>query len=105
MKTVASIAGLVLAGALAMPAVAGPSKGEIMTQCKSEIKDAFDEVSRIRTSRFRDNASGTFITFKVSTPDAEPQKITCTYRDGIASLEDESGVLASANKEVVLSGT
>jgi hypothetical protein len=105
MKIVTSVAGLLLAGTLSIPATAGPSRGEIMTLCKSEIKDTFEEVSRIRTSRFRDKASGTYITFKVSAADAETQKVTCTYRDGVANLAGDNGALVATNDEVVQSGS
>lgn len=91
MKIVPTIAGLVLAGSFATAAHAGPSQGEVMTFCKAEVKDTFEDVTRIKTSRFRDKASGTFITFRVSTEGADTQKVTCHYKDGITSLTDANG--------------
>ena len=66
MKILPTIAGVLLAGLFATSAHAGPPKGEVMTLCKSEIKSSIDDVVRIRTSRYRDKASGTYITFRVS---------------------------------------
>lgn len=105
MKIVPSVAGLLLAATVATPAAAGPSKGEILTLCKSEVKTAFEDATRIRTSRFKHSASATAITFKVSVADTAPQKVTCSFRDGIASLDGAQGKLASADKEVVQSGS
>ena len=105
MKIVPTLAGLILAGTFTATAHAGPSKGAIMTLCKSQVKDSIEDITRIRTAKFRDRASETKITFKVSTENADPQKVTCTYKDGIASLSNDKGNLAVVDKEVVVSGS
>lgn len=93
MKILPSIAGLILAGTFTTVAHAGPSKGQVMGECKAEIKASIDDVSRLRTSRFKDRASGTYVTFRVSTEDGESQLVKCTYRDGVTSLENADGEL------------
>ena len=91
MKILPSIAGLILAGTFTSVAQAGPSNGQVMGECKAEIRASIDDISRLRTSRFKDRASGTYVTFKVSTADGESQLVKCTYRDGVASLENSDG--------------
>ena len=105
MKIVPTIAGLLLAGTFATTAHAGPSKGEVMTYCKTEIKDKFEDISRIRTSRFRDKSSGTHITFRVSMENAEAQQVTCHYKDGIVGLSDANGELIASGVSVANTGT
>lgn len=98
MKIVPTIAGLLLAGTFAVSAEAGPSKGEVLTSCKSEINESFDDVSRVRTAKYKYKSTGTFVTFKVST-DGEIQRVTCTYKDGMASLTDADGELIASKTE------
>lgn len=105
MKIVPTIAGVLLAGAFATTANAGPSKGEVMTLCKNEIKSSFEDVTRIRTSKFKDRASGTYVTYRVSTESADTQKVTCTFKDGIASLTDSEGVMIAGKTNVDNTGS
>ena len=104
MKIVPTIASLLLAGTFASTALAGPSKGEVMSYCKAEIKDKFEDISRIRTSRFRDKASGTQITFRVSLKDAEAQRVTCHFKDGIVGLADRDGEMITSGIAVNTTG-
>lgn len=90
MKIVPTIAGLLLAGTFATTAHAGPSKGEVMTFCKAEINDSYQEVDRIRTSRYKYKSTGHIVTFKVSTG-GEIEKVTCRHKDGETSLTDSNG--------------
>ncbi len=105
MKIVTTIAGIILASAFATTANAGPSKSEVMTQCKTEIKGTFEDVTRIRTNRMKERASGTYVTYKVSFEDAESQKVTCTFSDGIASLTDADGVMIAGKTETENTGS
>ena len=105
MKIVTSIASLLLAGTCASTALAGPSQGEVMNYCKAEIKDTFEDISRIRTSRFREKASGTHITFRVSLDDAENQNVICHYKDGIVGLTDTNGEMIASGVTVANTGT
>lgn len=101
MKVLPLIAGVILAGTFTTSANAAPSKSEVMTLCKNEIKESFDDISRIRTSRFKDKASGITVTYKVSLEGADAQKVTCSLNDGVASLTDSSGAMiaSKANTE------
>ena len=96
MKILPTIAGVILAGTFTMSANAGPSKGEVMTLCKNEIKESFDDITRIRTSRFKDKASGTTVTYKVSLEGTDAQKVTCSFSDGVASLTNSSGEMIAS---------
>lgn len=96
MKILPMIAGLVLAGTFAVTTQADTSKGEIMTLCKTEIKDSIDDVTRIRTAKFKDRAAATHVTYRVSTESAETQKVTCTFKDGVASLTDANGAMIAS---------
>ena len=96
MKALPVIAGVILAGTFTLSAHAAPSKGEVMTLCKTEIKQSFDDISRIRTTRFNDRSSGTTVTYKVSLESAEAQTVTCSFKDGIASLTDGSGAMIAS---------
>lgn len=100
MKVLPTIAGLLLAGTFATTAHAGASQSQVMTQCKAEINDTFEDVSRIRTSRFRTKSSGTYITFRVSMEGAEAQKVTCSYQNGMVSLADSKGDLIASKTSV-----
>ena len=100
MKVLPTIAGLLLAGTFATTAHDGPSTSYVMTQCKAEINDTFEDVSRIRTSRLRTKSSGTYITFRVSTEGADAQKITCSYQNGVVSLADSKGDLIASKTSV-----
>ena len=96
MKVLPTIAGIILAGTFATTAHAGPSKSEVMSQCKNEIKNSFEDISRIRTSKFKDRSSGTYVIYRVSFSNADAQKVTCSFKDGIASLTDaKGGMIAS----------
>jgi len=105
MKIVPTIAGVLLAGAFATTANAAPAKGEVMTLCKNEIKSTFEDVTRIRTSKFKDRASGTYVTYRVSTESADTQKVMCTYRDGVASLTDSEGAMIATKTSVENTGS
>lgn len=96
MKILPTIVGALLAASFATTAQAAPSKGKVMTLCKAEIKNSFEQISRIRTSRFKDRANGTFVTYRVSFPESDTQKVTCSFKDGIASLTDASGELIAS---------
>ena len=105
MKIVPTIAGILLAGSFATTANAGPDKGAVMTLCKNEIKSSFEDVTRIRTAKFKDRASGTYVTYRVSTEGADTQKVTCTFKDGIASLTDSEGVMIAGKTNVENTGS
>lgn len=105
MKIVPMIAGVILAGSFATTANAGPAKGEVMTLCKNEIKSSFEDVTRIRTAKLKNRASGTYVTYRVSTESADTQKVTCTYKDGIASLTDSEGVMIAGKTDVENAGS
>ena len=99
MKIVPTIAGMLLAGTFAATAHAGPSKGEVMTFCKAEINDTFQQVDRIRTSKYKYKATGHYVTFKVST-NGEIEKVTCQHKKGETSLVDANGdMIAKAGSE------
>ena len=96
MKVLPLIAGVILAGTFTMSANAAPSKNTVMTLCKNEIKESFDGITRVRTTRFKERASGTTVTYKVSLEGADAQKVTCSFNDGIASLTDSSGEMIAS---------
>lgn len=96
MKILPTIAGLIIAGSFATSANAAPSKGEIMTLCKQEIKSSIDDVTRIRTNKFKDRASGTYVSYRVSLKDRDTQKVTCSFVDGVASLTDSDGAMIAS---------
>jgi hypothetical protein len=105
MKILPTVAGLILAGAFSTTVQAAPSQGEVMTLCKAEIKQSFEDISRIRTSRFKDRASGTYVTYRVSRRDQDTQKVLCTFRDGVASLTDDTGALIASKTSSENAGT
>ena len=74
------------------------SSGEIMTMCKSTVKESIDDVARIRTSKFKEKASGTMITFRVSSGNNQTKKVTCTYSNGVATLVDPIQFASSKNQ-------
>jgi hypothetical protein len=96
MKVLPTIAGVILAGTFTVSANARSSQSEVMTLCKNEIKESFDDITRIRTSRFKDRASGTTVTYKVSLEGTDAQKVTCSFRDGVASLTNSSGEMIAS---------
>lgn len=104
MKVIPFIAGAILAGTFTT-ATAAPSKGEVMSLCKAEIKQSIDDISRIRTSRFKERAAGTTVTYKVSTETAEPQTVTCSFVEGVASLTDSSGAMIASKTGTTNTGT
>ena len=99
------IAGVILAGTFTMSANAAPSKGKVMTLCKTEIKESFDDITRIRTTRFKSRASGTTVTYKVSLEGTDAQKVTCSFSDGVASLTDSSGEMIASKASTVNTGS
>ena len=105
MKVLPTITGVILAGIFTLPANAASSKSEVMTLCKNEIKESFDDITRIRTSRVKDKASGTTVTYKVSLEGTDAQKVTCSFSDGIASLTDSSGEMIASKASTNNSGS
>ena len=105
MKILPTIAGVVLAGSFAVTANADASKGEIMTLCKAEIKESFNDVTRVRTAKFKDRASGTYITYRVSREGADTEKVTCTFQDGVASLTDANGAMIASKTSTENTGS
>lgn len=105
MKVLPSIVGLVLLGSFATTAQAGPSKNAVMTQCKNEIKNSFEDISRIRTSKFKDRASGTSVTYRVTFKGSDAQKVTCSYKDGVASLTDANGAMVASKASAENTGS
>lgn len=96
MKVLPTITGVILAGIFTMPANAASSQSKVMTLCKNEIKESFDDITRIRTSRFKDRASGTTVTYKVSLEGTDAQKVICSFSDGVASLTNSSGEMIAS---------
>ena len=88
MKVFLYLIGIGFAFIFSVSVNAKPSSGEIMTICKSTVKESVDDVARIRTSKFKERATGTMITFRVSSSNKETKKVTCTYANGVASLAD-----------------
>jgi hypothetical protein len=96
MKILPTIAGVILAGTFTMSANAARSQSEVMTLCKNEIKESFDDITKIRTSRFKDRASGATVTYKVTREGTDAQKVTCSFSKGIASLTNSSGEMIAS---------
>ena len=88
MKIFMYLIGIGFAFVFSVSVNAKASSGEIMTMCKSTVKEAIDDVARIRTSRFKEKASGTMITFRVSSSNNQTKKVTCTYANGVVTLSD-----------------
>ena len=103
MKIVPTFAGLILAGTFAVNANA--SSSEAMTYCKAEIKDSMEDVTRIRTAKIKDRASGTYITYRVSREGADTEKVTCTYVEGVASLTDSTGAMIASKTSTENTGS
>ena len=88
MKVFLYLIGIGFAFVFSVSVNAKASSGEIMTICKSTVKESVDDVTRIRTSKFKEKASGTKITFRVSSSSNETKKVTCTYANGVATLAE-----------------
>ena len=88
MKVFLYLIGIGFAFVFSVSVNAKASSGEIMTICKSTVKESIDDVARIRTSKFKEKASGTKITFRVSFGNNQTKKVTCTYSNGLATLAD-----------------
>ena len=88
MKVFLYLIGIGFAFVFSVSVNARASSGEIMTICKSTVKESIDDVARIRTSKFKEKASGTKITFRVSSSNNQTKKVTCTYSNGLATLSD-----------------
>ena len=88
MKIFLYLIGIGFAFVFSVSVNAKASSGEIMTMCKSTVKESIDDVARIRTSKFKEKASGTMITFRVSSSNNQSKKVTCKYANGIATLVD-----------------
>jgi len=88
MKIFLYLIGIGFAFVFSVSVNAKASSGEIMTMCKSNVKESVEDVARIRTSKFKEKASGTMITFRVSSSNNQTKKVTCTYSNGVATLAD-----------------
>ena len=88
MKIFLYLIGIGFAFVFSISVNAKASSGEIMTMCKATVKESIDDVARIRTSKFKEKASGTMITFRVSSSNNQSKKVTCTYSNGVATLVD-----------------
>ena len=88
MKIFLYLIGIGFAFVFSVSVNAKASSGEIMTRCKSNVKESVDDVARIRTSKYKEKASGTMITFRVSSSNNQTKKVTCTYANGVATLAD-----------------
>ena len=88
MKIFLYLIGIGFAFVFSVSVNAKASSGEIMTMCKSTVKESIDDVARIRTSKFKEKASGTIITFRVSSSDNQSKKVTCKYSNGVLTLVD-----------------
>ena len=88
MKMLLYLIGIGFAFVFSVSVNAKASSGEIMTICKSTVKESVNDVARIRTSKFKEKASGTTITFRVSSTNNETKKVTCIYANGVATLVD-----------------
>lgn len=102
MKTFPTIAGLILAGVISVPANAA-SKDEALTLCKLEVQEAIEDVTRIRTSKIKQRADGTYIRLRVSTEGEAARNVECAVEDGVASLTTADGKLIASKSAV--SGT
>ena len=88
MKIFMYLIGIGFAFVFSVSVNAKASSGEIMTMCKSNVKESVADVARIRTSKFKEKASGTMITFRVSSSNNQTKKVICTYANGVATLSD-----------------
>ena len=88
MKMFLYVIGIGFAFVFSVSVNAKASSGEIMTMCKSTVKESVDDIARIRTSKFKEKASGTMITFRVSSSNNQTRKVMCTYANGVATLAD-----------------
>ena len=95
MKVLLYFIGIAFAFVFSVSVSAKTSSGEIMTMCKSTVKESMDDVTRIRTSKFKERATGTKITFRVSSKENPTRKVTCTYANGVATLSDPIRLAAS----------
>ena len=95
MKVFLYFIGIAFAFVFSVSVSAKTSPGEIMTTCKSTVKESMDDITRIRTSKFKERASGTKITFRVSSRNNQTRKVTCTYANGVATLADPTRLAAS----------
>ena len=98
MKVLLYFIGIAFAFVFSVSVSAKTSSGEIMTMCKSTVKASIDDVTRIRTSKFKERASGTKITFRVSSDNNQTRKVTCTYANGVATLTDPIRLAASESQ-------
>ena len=98
MKVLLYFIGIAFAFLFSVSVSAKTSSGEIMTMCKSTVKESMDGVTRIRTSKFKEKASGTKITFRVSSENNQTRKVTCTYANGVATLTDPIRLAASKSQ-------
>ncbi len=99
MKVFLYFIGIAFAFVFSVSVSAKTSSGEIMTMCKSTVKESMDGVTRIRTSKFKEKASGTKITFRVSSENNQTRKVTCTYANGVATLTDPIRLAASKSQQ------
>ena len=104
MKTFPTIAGLILASAISVPASA-TSKGEALTLCKLEVQESISDVTRVRTSKIKERASGTYVKLRVSTEGQGAQKVECAVEDGVAVLMNDEGNLIASKNAVDTSGS
>lgn len=105
MKTFPTIAGLILASAITVPAVASSSKSEALTLCKLEVQESISDVTRVRTAKIKQRASGTYVKLRVSTEGADAQKVECAVENGVAALMNEEGNLIASKNAVAASGS
>ena len=98
MKVLLYFIGIAFAFVFSVSVSAKTSSGEIMTMCKSTVKASIDDVTRIRTTKFKERASGTKITFRVSSDNNQTRKVTCTYANGVATLTDPIRLAASESQ-------
>ena len=95
MKVFLYLIGIGFAFVFSVSVNAKVSSGEIMTMCKAAVKESVNDVTRIRTSKFKERASGTTISFRVSSNNNQTRKVTCTYANGVASVKDPVRLAAS----------
>lgn len=97
MKTVTTIAGLVLASAISIPASASSAKSEALTLCKAQVQNTFENVTRVRTAKIKERSTGVYVKLRVSTEGQGTEAVQCAVQDGIASLTTKDGnLIASA---------
>ncbi len=104
MKTVITIAGLVLASAISIPASA-TSKSEALTMCKLQAQNTFENITRIRTAKIKERSTGTYVKLRVAMEGADTEVVTCTVQDGIASLTTKDGNLVASKNPVIATGS